>query len=147
MSELANALIVAVTVYKASLWLSLRGGKHSNLQAPPQQSTIVCKVIRAWNSHGSCRYVDLIVNEEVRGTLKARARMMGALRRTLEERGFLEVRRSAWALVCQYCNLLCLMRVDWHNRWLFQKGANRSGSLIHEAVERWCVSSLAHGCL
>ncbi|CAL5224424.1 g7107 [Coccomyxa viridis] len=37
------------------------------------------------------RYVDLIVNEEVRGTLKARARMMGALRRTLEERGFLEV--------------------------------------------------------
>jgi len=38
-----------------------------------------------------CRYVDLIVNEGVRDTLKSRARMMGALRRTLEQRGFLEV--------------------------------------------------------
>jgi lysyl-tRNA synthetase class II len=36
--------------------------------------------------------VDLIVNEGVRDTLKARARMMGALRRVLEERDFLEVR-------------------------------------------------------
>jgi lysyl-tRNA synthetase class II len=36
------------------------------------------------------RYVDLIVNESVRDMLKARARMMGALRRVLEERGFLE---------------------------------------------------------
>ena len=36
--------------------------------------------------------MDLIVNEGVRDTLKARARMMGALRRVLEERGFLEVR-------------------------------------------------------
>lgn len=42
------------------------------------------------------------MNEEVRGTLKARARMMGALRRTLEERGFLEVRRSVMA-----SNMLC----------------------------------------
>ncbi len=37
------------------------------------------------------RYVDLIVTEGVKGTLRARARMMGALRRTLEARGFLEV--------------------------------------------------------
>ncbi|CAK0785539.1 hypothetical protein CVIRNUC_008749 [Coccomyxa viridis] len=37
------------------------------------------------------RYVDLIVNEGVRDTLKSRARMMGALRRVLEDRGFLEV--------------------------------------------------------
>lgn len=50
--------------------------------------------VLSWSGHGACRYVDLIVNEEVRGTLKARARMMGALRRTLEERGFLEVCRS-----------------------------------------------------
>ena len=38
-----------------------------------------------------CRYVDLIVTEGVRDTLRARARMMGALRRTLESHGFLEV--------------------------------------------------------
>lgn len=38
-----------------------------------------------------CRYVDMIVNEGVRDTLKARARMMSALRRCLEERDFLEV--------------------------------------------------------
>ena len=42
-----------------------------------------------------CRYVDLIVNEGVRDTLKSRARMMGALRRVLEDRGFLEVRNQA----------------------------------------------------
>ena len=41
-----------------------------------------------------CRYVDLIVNEGVRDTLKSRARMMGALRRVLEDRGFLEVRNQ-----------------------------------------------------
>lgn len=35
--------------------------------------------------------MDLIVTEGVKGTLRARARMMGALRRTLEARGFLEV--------------------------------------------------------
>ena len=40
------------------------------------------------------RYVDLIVNEGVRDTLKSRARMMGALRRVLEDRGFLEVRNQ-----------------------------------------------------
>ncbi len=40
------------------------------------------------------------MNEEVRGTLKARARMMGALRRTLEERGFLEVGPSVMATLC-----------------------------------------------
>jgi lysyl-tRNA synthetase class 2 len=44
------------------------------------------------NEHVAChRYVDLIVTEGVRETLRARARMMGALRRTLEARGFLEV--------------------------------------------------------
>ena len=59
-------------------------------------STVMSSIVEATRylkGHGYCRYVDLIVNEEVRGTLKARARMMGALRRVLEERGFLEVRR------------------------------------------------------
>ncbi len=37
------------------------------------------------------RYVDMIVTEGVRGTLRARAHMMGALRRVLERHGFLEV--------------------------------------------------------
>ncbi|BDA48390.1 Lysine-tRNA ligase [Coccomyxa sp. Obi] len=37
------------------------------------------------------RYVDMIVTEGVKGTLRSRARMMGALRRTLEARDFLEV--------------------------------------------------------
>lgn len=37
------------------------------------------------------RYVDMIVTEGVRGMLRARARMMGSLRRVLERHGFLEV--------------------------------------------------------
>jgi len=37
------------------------------------------------------RYVDLIVNPEVREVFAARARVIGALRRLLDERGFLEV--------------------------------------------------------
>ena len=50
-----------------------------------------------------CRYVDLIVNEGVRDTLKSRARMMGALRRILEDRDFLEVRTQT------------LLYVDWRH--------------------------------
>jgi len=37
------------------------------------------------------RYVDLIVNEESRATLRNRSRIIGAFRRLLDERGFLEV--------------------------------------------------------
>ncbi len=37
------------------------------------------------------RYLDLIVNPEVRDTFRARSRIISALRRGLEERGFLEV--------------------------------------------------------
>ena len=37
------------------------------------------------------RYVDLIANEEVRETFRIRARLIGALRRFLDEAGFLEV--------------------------------------------------------
>jgi len=37
------------------------------------------------------RYVDLIVNEESRTTLRNRSRIIGAFRRLLDERGFLEV--------------------------------------------------------
>jgi len=37
------------------------------------------------------RYVDLIVNEEVRETFRKRARIIAAIRRFLSERGFLEV--------------------------------------------------------
>jgi len=37
------------------------------------------------------RYVDLIVREEARGTVRARSAVVRSLRRTLEDRGFLEV--------------------------------------------------------
>ncbi len=37
------------------------------------------------------RYVDLLVNEEVRETFKLRARLIGAMRRFMDERGFIEV--------------------------------------------------------
>ena len=37
------------------------------------------------------RYVDLIVNEEVRETFKLRARLIAAMRRFMDERGFIEV--------------------------------------------------------
>ena len=37
------------------------------------------------------RYLDLIVNEEVRAVFRTRARLIGAMRRFLEARGFLEV--------------------------------------------------------
>ncbi len=37
------------------------------------------------------RYVDLIVNEDVRDTFRARARIVATMRRFMEERGFIEV--------------------------------------------------------
>lgn len=37
------------------------------------------------------RYLDLIVSEETRATFKARSKIVSALRRHLEDQGFLEV--------------------------------------------------------
>lgn len=37
------------------------------------------------------RYLDLIVSDETRATFKARSKVISALRRHLEDRGFLEV--------------------------------------------------------
>ncbi len=43
------------------------------------------------------RYLDMIVTEETRATLRARSRIVSTIRRQLEDRDFLEVRPSALA--------------------------------------------------
>lgn len=54
--------------------------------------------------HPRQRYLDLIVSDEVRSTFRARSKIISALRRHLEDAGFLEVRgvmqRCVGGLVC-----------------------------------------------
>lgn len=38
-----------------------------------------------------CRYVDLIVTEGVKNTIRSRSKIISSIRRTLEEKNFLEV--------------------------------------------------------
>lgn len=46
------------------------------------------------------RYLDLLVNPEVQDVFRVRSRIIGGVRRYLDERGFLEVRRLCLAWVC-----------------------------------------------
>ncbi len=47
------------------------------------------------------RYLDLLVNPEVQDVFRVRSRIIGGVRRYLDERGFLEVRRVCLAWVCE----------------------------------------------
>lgn len=48
----------------------------------------------------ACRYVDMIVTEGVRDTLRARALVCSTVRRFLESRGFLEVETPVLEATC-----------------------------------------------
>jgi hypothetical protein len=58
------------------------------------------------------RYLDLIVSDEVRATFRARSRVISAIRRHLEQAGFLEVRlRLWWWWWCTVCHARVALRV------------------------------------
>ena len=123
------------------------GGLHSVLHGQGLQSQKVCVSAGfdalAWCTAAApalaelllhrllCRYVDLIVNEGVRDTLKSRARMMGALRRVLEDRGFLEVRNQTLLSVDRR-----LLAPAWIAGWRYPCRAVHSLHTCKRAHER-----------
>jgi len=102
---LGEAPFAAVTELDLGDWIGARGTvlrtRRGELSVAPSEVTLLSKALRPLPEkfHGLTdtetryrqRYVDLIVNPEVRAVFETRFRIIGATRRFMDGRGFLEV--------------------------------------------------------